>query len=98
LSQLQGCLASGYPFVLALLFSIDGTRRILGPAVIPLLPANDQPIGGHAVMCVGYDNDKVLFKIRNSWGADVGDKGNFFMLYAYLTGGNLANDFCHQRH
>jgi C1A family cysteine protease len=93
MSQLQGCLASGYPFVFGFTVFNGWYSKNPRPVVIPLPPANDQAVGGHAVMCVGYDNDKSLFKIRNSWGANVGDKGYFFMPYAYLTGGNLANDF-----
>ena len=63
------------------------------PATIPLPSANDQAIGGHAVMCVGYDNKTQMFKIRNSWGASSGKSGYFFMPYAYLTSTNLAADF-----
>ncbi len=93
LSQLQGCLASGFPFVFG--FTVfDGwyNSRPL-PAVIPLPSKNDTPIGGHAVMCIGYDNSTSLFKIRNSWGVEVGDNGDFYIPYAYLASGNLSNDF-----
>jgi C1A family cysteine protease len=60
--------------------------------VIPVPSQTDKAIGGHAVMCVGYDNAKGLFKIRNSWGADPGDGGYFYMPYAYVTDPNLAAD------
>jgi C1A family cysteine protease len=43
-------------------------------------------------MCVGYDNETSLFKIRNSWGASAGKSGYFFMPYVYLTSANLAAD------
>jgi C1A family cysteine protease len=93
LSQLQGCLAAGYPFVFG--FTVfNGWYENRPPAtVIPLPSGSDSAIGGHAVMCVGYDNKTSLFKIRNSWGPKVGDNGYFYMPYAYLTSANLANDF-----
>jgi C1A family cysteine protease len=50
-------------------------------------------VGGHAVLCVGYDNGKGNFKIRNSWGPGVGDHGYFYMPYEYVTNRQLANDF-----
>jgi C1A family cysteine protease len=50
-------------------------------------------IGGHAVLCVGYDNSTGLFKIRNSWGPDAGDNGYFYMHYSYVTEPTMASDF-----
>ena len=93
LSQLQGCLAAGFPFVFGFTVFDNWYSKNPQPATIPLPSANDRAIGGHAVMCVGYDNATNLFKIRNSWGANRGQQGYFFMPYAYLTSGNLAADF-----
>jgi C1A family cysteine protease len=93
LSQMQGCLASGFPFVFG--FTVFGNwyNQDPKPTVIPVPSADDTVVGGHAVLCVGYDNTKTLFKIRNSWGPDEGDNGYFYMPYAYLTSTDLANDF-----
>lgn len=93
LSQLQGCLASGFPFVFGFTVFDGWYSKNPRPATISLPTANDRAIGGHAVLCVGYDNSTQLFKIRNSWGPSAGKKGYFFMPYAYLTSGNLASDF-----
>lgn len=93
LSQLQGCLASGFPFVFGFTVFNAWYSQTPPPKVIPLPSANDSVAGGHAVLCVGYDNATNLFKIRNSWGPNVGDHGYFFMPYAYLTSANLASDF-----
>ena len=49
-------------------------------------------LGGHAVLCVGYDDKTQRFLVRNSWGVDWGLKGYFTMPYAYLTNNNLADD------
>jgi C1A family cysteine protease len=93
LSQLQGCLASGYPFVFG--FSVFGSwyNQDPRPIVIPVPSNSDTFVGGHAVLCVGYDNARCVFKIRNSWGADVGENGYFYIPYAYVTEPTLANDF-----
>jgi C1A family cysteine protease len=93
LSQLQGCLGAGFPFVFGFTVFASWYSKNPRPATISLPTSNDQAIGGHAVMCVGYDNKTRLFKIRNSWGASAGKSGYFFMPYVYLTSGNLAADF-----
>ncbi|HXM59103.1 MAG TPA: C1 family peptidase, partial [Candidatus Dormibacteraeota bacterium] len=62
-------------------------------ALIPLPADGDSPVGGHAVMCVGYDDATQQFTIRNSWGDDAGDHGYFYMPYGYLTGRSLSADF-----
>lgn len=43
----------------------------------------EQPIGGHAMVAVGMDVGKRLFLIRNSWGADWGIGGYFWMPFEY---------------
>ncbi len=37
--------------------------------------------GGHAVTVVGYDDEKKVFILRNSWGTGWGNKGYFEMSY-----------------
>jgi C1A family cysteine protease len=52
-------------------------------------------IGGHEMVIIGYDDNAVavdgdgkkhqgLLVLRNSWGSDVGDKGNFYMSYDFF--------------
>jgi C1A family cysteine protease len=94
LSQLKGCLAAGYPFVFGFtvyssFYGADGNPK----TVISLPGGSDTPKGGHAVMAVGYDDEKSLFVIRNSWGVQVQEKGYFYMPYAYLTDSTLSGDF-----
>jgi C1A family cysteine protease len=93
LSQLQGCLAAGFPFAFG--FSVfDGWYgQIPHSNVIPVPSQSDALVGGHAVLCVGYDNSKGLSKIRNSWGPTEGDNGYFYMPCAYVTETTLASDF-----
>jgi C1A family cysteine protease len=85
-------LADGFPFV----FGFRVYENIYGPdhrpqAVLPL--PSGSPIGGHAVMAVGYDDSNSQFIVRNSWGPNVQDQGYFYMPYAYMTEPSLASDF-----
>ncbi len=94
LNTMRGCLASGFPFVFGFTcYPALESPEVAKTGVLPLPSATDPPIGGHAVMCVGYDDDQRVFIVRNSWSAAWGQKGYFTMPYAYLTNSRLASDF-----
>ncbi len=40
--------------------------------------------GGHAMLVVGYDNDRHAFRAINSWGADWGDGGYYWFDYDFF--------------
>lgn len=50
-----------------------------------------QPIGGHCILIVGYNDATSLFTIRNSWGVGWGTGGYATISYAYITGNNAFN-------
>jgi C1A family cysteine protease len=57
-------------------------------------PSNDeQIIGGHCVLLVGYDDEKQIYEFMNSWGTKWGNKGYGTIPYLYIENPNLAADF-----
>jgi len=91
--QLKGCLADGYPFVFGFtVYESFESRQVAKTGVVPMPASGEQPIGGHAVMAVGYNDTTQQFLVRNSWGASWGLGGYFLLPYAYLTDPNLAAD------
>jgi C1A family cysteine protease len=94
LSEMQGCLASGFPFVLgfAVYESIRGTR-VGRTGDIPIPGRGEHQIGGHAVLAVGYDDATRKFLIRNSWCTGWGQHGYGTLPYGYLVNPGLASDF-----
>jgi C1A family cysteine protease len=71
-------------------FESDEVART-GNANMPA--SNEALLGGHAVLCIGYDDATQRFLIRNSWGSDWGNKGNFTLPYEYLLNPDLSDDF-----
>jgi len=61
--------------------------------IVPMPARGEQVLGGHAVLCCGYDDARQVFICQNSWGANWGDKGFFYMPYQYLLNSQLAGDF-----
>ena len=93
LSQLKGCLASGYPFVFGFsVYESFESPEVAKTGIMPMPQSTEKQLGGHAVLAVGYDDTQQRFIIRNSWGTGWGMKGYFTMPYAYLTDSNLADD------
>ena len=63
--------------------------------IIPMPGNYEQLLGGHEVLLIGYKNisGKPYWILRNSWGADWGDGGNFYLPKDYLLNQNLTYDF-----
>ena len=60
--------------------------------VTPLPGPDEAALGGHAVLAVGYDDDKGWLICRNSWGAAQADQGYFYLPYAYLDDAGRVGD------
>lgn len=94
LTQMKGCLASGYPFV----FGFSVYESFMSPEVAqtghaPMPAQSEKNIGGHAVVAVGYDDASQWFIVRNSWSDKWGMGGYFTLPYTYLSQQGLADDF-----
>jgi C1A family cysteine protease len=93
LPQMKGCLASGNPFVFGFtVYESFETEAVAKTGKMPLPAPSEKNLGGHAVLAVGYDDKKQVFIVQNSWSAQWGDKGYFYMPYAYLLDENLSDD------
>ena len=94
LNQMKGCLSLGYPFVFGFTVyeSFEGAQ-VAKTGKLNMPKADEQVVGGHAVLAVGYDHGAKRFIIRNSWGDGWGLKGYFTMPYDYLLDENLSDDF-----
>jgi C1A family cysteine protease len=94
LYETKHCLSDGYPvtfgFTIFESFMTDNVTRT-GIATMPL--PNEQPIGGHAVLAVGYDDSKQALIVRNSWGAEWGLNGYFYLPYGFVEEPNLSADY-----
>ncbi|MBV8390316.1 MAG: C1 family peptidase [Mucilaginibacter sp.] len=94
INQMRGCLANGYPFVIGFtVYSSFESPQVAQTGVLNLPAPDENAIGGHAVLVVGYDDSSSRFTVRNSWGETWGQKGYFTMPYQYLLDANLSDDF-----
>jgi C1A family cysteine protease len=94
ITQMRGCLADGYPFVLgfAAYASFEGPA-VKASGILAMPASGEKKMGDHVVLAVGYDDAKKSFIMRNSWGPRWGLKGYFWMPYGYLQDKHLTADF-----
>jgi C1A family cysteine protease len=94
-STMQKTLAAGFPFVVGFaVYESFESNAVEKTGTVPMPDVNNEELlGGHAVLCVGYDNSTSRYILRNSWGPNWGNKGYFTLPYAYLEDNDLADDF-----
>ncbi|WP_295229373.1 C1 family peptidase [Veillonella sp.] len=103
LASVKTYLAAGIPAMFGF-FGFPSFEAADEPGSIPYPCQNEQAQWGHAIMAVGYDDDKVVVNtrnnqstkgallIRNSWGTEWGQEGYGWLPYDYVLNG-LAKDF-----
>jgi C1A family cysteine protease len=89
----KSALAQGYPFAFGFsVYESFESDAVAANGIVPMPGPNEQLLGGHAVAAAGYDDAKQWFIVRNSWSPEWGDKGYFYLPYAYFTP-SLTSDF-----
>lgn len=84
-------LTNGYPVVVGSLV-YSGINRITRRDYVLTMPRKgERPIGGHAYLLVGHDDQKRLYRARNSWGK-WGNNGDFLVPYDYIHSGRITED------
>ena len=94
LDGMRQCLGlKGLPFVFG--FVVFESFETIGSDGMMPMPnvETEECLGGHAVCAVGYDDERRLIKVRNSWGCGFGNNGHFFMPYEFIADKRMASDF-----
>lgn len=93
LIEMKQCLAHGYPFAFGVgIYSSFMSRDTAETGVVTMPKETERSLGGHAMCCVGYDDEKQAFLVRNSWGDKWGIYGYCWMPYDYLNSTQLCSD------
>jgi C1A family cysteine protease len=93
LRTIKASLAQGFPVVGGFtVFESIWDDAVSSSGDIPYPPPSDGAVGGHAVLFVGYDDDRQILRLQNSWGTGWGRGGRGTLPYRYVRDG-LADDF-----
>ena len=93
-----GCLDAinnGYPVTIGFdVYSSFETSIVENTGMMPFPNiSKERLLGGHAVLLVGYDKARQYYIARNSWGANWGDRGYFYMPFRVITTPGMSSDF-----
>ena len=58
---------------------VNWYRGMMNPDAKGILPVIGEVVGGHAILCNGYNVTSKLFRLHNSWGSSWGIKGECFV-------------------
>lgn len=94
MASIKGCLNQNLPFVTGIMiYSSFESIQVTKTGYVPMPNTKKERfLGGHAVTCVGYDDAKSVWIMKNSWGSTWGDRGYFYLPYNYLLSPMLAGD------
>lgn len=88
------CLASKRPIIFGInVYESFESDEVAKTGLVPIPQPDEKCLGGHAVLIVGYDLDRCLFLVRNSWGPDWGDHGYCWLPFEYVLSPHLADSF-----
>lgn len=99
---IKACIAHGYPVIFGFsVFADFESEKVASSGILPMPGVADKPLGGHAVLIVGYNSGPIMvngippghFLVRNSWGSDWGMHGYFAMPQDYVLSTRYADDF-----
>ncbi len=88
LDDVLTCLAGTTPWPVPVAFTVYQSfesQAVADTGIMPIPQPGEAVLGGHEVLCLGYDLPKRLALIQNSWGDAWGQKGYFWMPFEVLT-------------
>lgn len=93
LNLLKAALAQGLPVVIGIdVYESFESDQVAKTGIIPMPNTDTEKyLGGHAVLVVGYDDNRDIFFVRNSWGTLWGDQGYFYLPYNYYNKGYVSD-------
>jgi len=96
LDDMKATIAAGFPFAFGFVVFKSFMSQMTastGRVTMPVLCCGcDEALGGHAVLACGYDQEREVFIVRNSWGEAWGDAGYFYLPYEYMENEELVSD------
>jgi len=95
LTSIKNAILNKKPVLIAIaVYDSFETINVAKTGMVPLPNVNsEQCLGGHEMCLIGFDDNKKLFTVVNSWGSTWGVNGLCYIPYTYITDPNLSFEF-----
>ena len=91
--EMKRTLVAGFPIIVGIkVYESFESRGVSHSGIVPMPGPAEPCLGGHTVVCVGYNDITSRWILRNSWGSRWGDKGYFYVPYRYLLDPNFSSE------
>ena len=85
IAEIKDAIAQGHPVIAGILvFPSMEDQGTAETGIVPMPSGNNPPLGGHAIVLMGYYEATGLIQFRNSWGPNWGKDGYGFLPEAYF--------------
>jgi C1A family cysteine protease len=85
-TQWQSALLSGHPIIFGMhVFQQFESVTTSTRGIISYPTPNERYLGGHCMLCTGYNSTTNSFEVLNSWGVRWGSGGYCYLPFEYLT-------------
>jgi len=81
--EIMKALAEGNGIIFGA-FIYESFLKVGKTGLVSMPGSKERNLGGHAMYMCGYDKTRKLFKVANSWGEDMGDKGYYYIPFEYI--------------
>jgi len=89
-NAIKSALQAQHPVVFGM--TVDAAYQNIGSDGIVAMPsANRVGPGGHCQVLVGYDDNRQVWIVQNSWGVGWGDNGFAYVPYGYLDASGASD-------
>lgn len=94
LMNIKQALFGGFPILCGIqLYTSFESQKVQSTGIVPIPNIKKEALlGGHCVAIIGYNDDRRIFILANSWGG-WGNKGYFTLPYDYILDPKLASSF-----
>lgn len=87
-------LILGYPVIFGYNIYTSFESEITSTTGMVLMPgANEDQLGQHCGVIIGYNNSKSIFIVANSFGPEHGDQGYLYIPYHYVLNPDLTSKY-----
>jgi C1A family cysteine protease len=93
-TQIKNNLLENNPIVCGIkIFENFNNRNTITTGYVSLPDKDEELLGGHSIVIVGYNDNKKHYIFINSWGKSWGNNGIGYIPYEYINNYDLADEF-----